>query len=176
MLPSSLHAPLLAPHAASRGSLRTGCESNGCGLCLALLLRPSIVYGTRRLAMGLELVMYICRLLACKVLFQLLSLASHLVSEQDTLCSTGCIFLITNMHKRLHVVCLFLHPRGLQFKEAWFRSLWEPEQAHQLVECTCWCQMRHPVPSSAAVRWVWLTLFYSYASLYFTHKTTIPLT
>ena len=117
----------------------------GCGLCLAPLLRPSIVYGTRRLAMGLELVMYICRLLACKVLFQLLSLASHLVSEQDTLCSTGCIFLITNMHKRLHVVCLFLHPRSPQFKEAWFRSLWEPEQAHQLVECTCWCQMRHPV-------------------------------
>ena len=135
----------------------------GCGLCLAPLLRPSIVHGTCRLAMGHSLPVKYSPAAV---------LGITLVSEQDTLCSTGCMLLITNMHRRLHVVCLFLHPRGLQFKEAWFRSLWEPCR-------TSWWSVHAGDETSSAVRWVWLTLyalFYSYASLYFTHRTTIPLT
>ena len=44
---------------------------------------------------------------------------------------------------------------------------------------TSWWSVHAGDETSSAVRWVWLTLyalFYSYASLYFAHRTTIPLT
>ena len=117
----------------------------GCGLCLAPLLRPSIVHGTRRLAMGHSLpvkyspaaVLGITLGLGARHTLQHWMYFSHHQHAQEAPCS---------------VVCLFLHPRGLQFKEAWFRSLWEPCR-------TSWWSVHAGDETSSAVRWVWLTLY-----------------
>ena len=131
----------------------------GCGLCLAPLLRPSIVHGTRRLAMGHSLPVKYSPAAVVGI---------TLVSEQDT-----WMYFSHHQHAQ-EAPCsvLVLAPKRSAFKEAWFRSLWEPCR-------TSWWSVHAGDETSSAVRWMWLTLyalFYSYASLYFTHRTTIPLT
>ena len=134
----------------------------GCGLCLAPLLRPSIVHGTRRLAMGHSLpvkyspaaVLGITLSLGARHTLQHWMYFSHHQHAQEAPCSV-----------------LVLAPK---------RSAVQRGMVQEFVGArTSWWSVHAGDETSSAVRWVWLTLyalFYSYASLYFTHRTTIPLT
>ena len=134
----------------------------GCGLCLAPLLRPSIVHGTRRLAMGHSLpvkyspaaVLGITLSLGARHTLQDWMYFSHHQHAQEAPCSV-----------------LVLAPK---------RSAVQRGVVQEFVGArTSWWSVHAGDETSSAVRWVWLTLyalFYSYASLYFTHRTTIPLT
>ena len=131
----------------------------GCGLFLALLLQPSIVHGTRRLAMGHSLPVKYSPAAVLGITLSLgarhtLQYFSHHQHAQEAPCSV-----------------LVLAPK---------RSAVQRGVVQEFVGArTSWWSVHAGDETSSAVRWVWLTLyalFYSYASLYFTHRTTIPLT
>ena len=128
MLPSLLH---MQQEGKSQNCMAVE-AMGGCGLCLAPLLRPSIVHGTRRLAMGHSLPV---KYSPAAVLGITLSLgARHTLQHW--------MYFSHHQHAQEAPCCvLVLAPKRSEFKEAWFRSLWEPEQAGGVYMLV----MRHPV-------------------------------